>query len=90
MFNLGLVPLFLIEHPIIALNPNHPKHYVMMEVPNLDSLNKALRYHFPKENLFSMEIVVVACSNPTKLMHDEGHPPPCSLGLDAIPKLMFN
>jgi hypothetical protein len=93
----------LVEHPSIALNPNHPKRNGTMEVPkekekekekmtpvfsyqrecepvglilitvfhdavygfmpplevpNLDSLNKILGDHFPKENLFPMEIVV--------------------------------
>jgi hypothetical protein len=35
VFNLGFMPLFLVEHPIIKFNPNRPKHDVVNEVPNL-------------------------------------------------------
>ena len=35
VFNLRFMPLFLVEHPIIAFNPNRPKHDVVNEVPNL-------------------------------------------------------
>jgi len=43
----------------------------------------------PKECLFPFIIVIVARSNPTELMHEEDCPPPHSLGLDGVQKLML-
>lgn len=80
----------MVEHPIITFNPNRPKHDVVKEVPNLDFLNKVYRNPFPVESLFSMETIIVARSNPTKFVHDESHPPPCSSGFYAILNLMLN
>ena len=62
----------------------------MEEVPNLDFLHKVLRSPFSKKSLFPMETIIVTRPNPTKLVHDESQPPPCSLGLDVVPKLMLN
>ena len=64
MFNLESMPLFLVENPIVILNPNHPECIAAEDVPNLDLLDKVLRDPFPKESLFPMETIIIACSNP--------------------------
>lgn len=79
VFSLGLVQLLLVEHPIITLHPNCPKHNVAKEVSNLDALHKVLTNSFSKESLFPMETIIVACPSPTKLVHVVSRPPPCSL-----------
>lgn len=85
MLHFGLMPLFMVEHSIIPLNSNHPKCNVPKEMPNLDCLDKFIRNSLPEEGLLPIDTIIVACLNPTKLMHNEGGPPPSSLGLDAIP-----
>lgn len=83
------MPLFMIEHPIILLNPYRPKSNSSKEVPNLNLLDKLLRNSFPKEGLLPVK-VIVARSSPTKLMHDEGGPPLSMPHLNEIPKLVIN
>jgi hypothetical protein len=90
VFNLGFLPYFLVGHPIVTLNPNRPKRNVAEKVPNLDFLNKVLGNSLPVESLFMVEAIIVACSIRTKLVYDEGRPPPCSLGLDAFRQLMLS
>ena len=58
------MPLFMVEHLIIALNPNCPKGGAIEKVPNLNLLDKLLRISFPTEGLFLVEVVVVAGSHP--------------------------
>lgn len=54
MFDISLVPLFLVKHPIITFNPNNPnnpnnpKNNAMKEVPNLHFLDELLRNSLPK------------------------------------------
>ena len=55
----------MIEHSIIALNPNCPKGDAMKKVPDLNFLDKLLRNPFPKEGFFLVKVVVVAGSHPT-------------------------
>ena len=90
MFHFGLMPLFMVEHPIIPFNSYHPKGDALEEVPNLGCLSKFLRKSFPKEGLFPIEVVIVAYLNPAKLVHEEGGPLPSMPCLNAIPKLVFN
>ena len=90
VFDLRLMPLFLIKHLVIALYPNSPESIAMEEVPNLHFLGELLRFPLPKDGLFPVETIGIACPDPKKFMHDEGSPSPGSLGLNAIPKLMFN
>ena len=66
------MPLFMIEQPIIALNPNRPKNNAMEKMPNLDFSNKLLRNVLPKEGLFPMKIILVVGFNDMEFMHDEG------------------
>lgn len=87
VFKLWFMPLFWVGKPIITLYPNHPKRNAAKEVPNLNFLNKVFRDPFPKKSFFLVIIVIVARSNPTKLMHDEDCP--CSLGLDGVPNRML-
>lgn len=65
------MPLFRIERPIIAFNPNGnaQKH-----VPNLNSLDKSLGDSFPKEGLFLVNTIIVACMHSTKAVHDQSCP----------------
>ena len=90
VLDLRLVPLFLIGHPVISLDPNSHEGNATEEVPNLHFLGELLRDPLPKDNLFLVETIIIACPDPTKLTHDEGSPSPSSPGLTAIPKLMFN
>lgn len=62
---MGLMSLFMVEHPIILCNPNHPQGDAMKEVPNLDFLEKILRNPFPKKGLFPMKVVRITNSDPT-------------------------
>lgn len=87
VFKLWFMPLFWVGKPIITLYPNHPKRNAAKEVPNLNFLNKVFRDPFPKKSFFFVIIVIVARSNPTKLMHDVDCP--CSLGLDGVPNRML-
>ena len=74
----------MVEHSIIPLNPYHPKFNVSEEVPNLGFLDKFIENSLPEEGLLPIDTIIVACPNPTKLMHDESGPLPSSLSLDAI------
>lgn len=47
VFNLGYMPLFLVEHLIVTHNSSRPRRNAMKEVPNLNFLNQVLRVHFP-------------------------------------------
>ena len=51
MFDLGLVPLFMVENMSIAFDPNGPKHDATKEMPNFDLLAKFLRNPLPKQGL---------------------------------------
>lgn len=78
MFDIRLVPLFLVKHPIITLNPKSPKNNATKEVPNLPFLGELLRNSLPK-NVWTPHnscIMKVARYQST--------------GLIAIPKLVFN
>lgn len=77
----GLMPLFMVEHPIISFNSNCPKGDASKRVPNLDISSKFYRNSFPKEDLLP---------HLAKLMHNEGGPLSNTPGLNAIPKLVFN
>ena len=52
VFNLGLVLLFMVEHPIVALNPIHPKGDNIKKVLNLISLTNYLEVLSPKRVCF--------------------------------------
>lgn len=60
------------------------------EVPKHYFLGKLLRKPFPKEGLFSMKNNIDIGANPAKFMHEESGPSPSSLGLNSVPRLMFN
>lgn len=69
MLNFGLMPLFLVKHIVVMLNPNCLKSNVTKKVPKS-------YYFFPgrKGGLFLIRIVKVASPNPTNIMHDKGDP----------------
>ena len=48
VLHFGLMPLFMVEHLIIPLNPNYQRDNASKEVPILNSLNKLLRILPPK------------------------------------------
>ena len=80
VFRFGLMPSFMIEHPVVLFHPYHPKS---------NPSNKLLRSSLPKDGLLPVK-VIFACSSPTKLMQDEGGPPLSTPHMSAIPKLVFN
>lgn len=61
-------------------------------MPNLHIFSRLLRNSFlkVKESLFPMSAIIIASSHPTQFMHDKSGSPPCSPGLNAIPKIVFN
>lgn len=52
VFNLKLMPLFLVAHVIIMLNLNNPKSDVMEKVSNLNFPGEPLRNSLPKRVCF--------------------------------------
>ena len=58
-------------------------------MPDFGLLDKLLQDSSLKQGLVLVKIVIVACLNPTKLMHDECGPSPSPSSLDAIPKLVL-
>lgn len=80
----------MVDQPIIPFIPDHPKGDASKEVPNLGLLSKLFRKSSPKEGLLPIEFVIIACPKPTKLMHDEGDPPPNTPCSNAIPKRAFH
>lgn len=80
VFDLRLVLLFVVEHFVIAFEPNGPKRNVTKEVPNFDLFAKLLQDPLPKQSLFP-----IAGPNPTQLMHDKHDPSPSPSRLNAIP-----
>ena len=90
LLDLGLVPLSMVEHFIITLNPNGPKRSAPKEVPNFDHFTKLFGDPFPKHHLFPIKVIIVARFNPTKFMHNECGPSPCPPSLDTIPKFVFD
>ena len=88
MFDLRLIPLFLVKHPIIAFNLDSPKINAMKEVPNLHLIGELLR-NSHQEHLFSIEPIINTSWTPhtscmMKVVHYQ------TTGLNAIPKLVFN
>jgi hypothetical protein len=75
----------MIEHLVIAPNPESPKRNIMEKLLDFDLFYIFLRDPFPKRSLFPMKTIIIAGSNPTKYLHDECGPPPSSHSLNAIP-----
>ena len=61
----SLMPLFMVEHFRIALNPNGPKRNSPEEVPKFEIFTIILRNPFPKHDLLPIETIVITSSNPT-------------------------
>ena len=85
-----LVALFMVEHLVIALNPDSLERKSTEKVPCFNHFGKFLRNPSPNQSLFPMKTIIVVGSDPTGLMHDECGPSPCPCGLDAIPYVMFD
>ena len=68
MFDLGLMPLFMVEHMVVATNPNSLDHDVTQEV-SFNSFTEILRDPFPIQGLLIVKNILVAGSNPTKFMY---------------------
>jgi hypothetical protein len=66
------MPLFVVEHPIIVLNPNCT---ATKKVPNLNLFGKLLNDYFPKEIFFPpIEMIIFAGSTPhNSCMTKEAH-----------------
>ena len=84
------MPLFLVKHFVIPLNPNGPKCNTLKKLPNGFLL--AILYGNPlaKKRLFPIEAIVMAGAHSIKLMHNESGPSPSFPSLDAIQKFMLN
>lgn len=90
VFDLRDVPLFLVKDFIVTFNPNGQKCNASKKVPNENLLAILFGEFFPEQSLFSIETIIIANSNPVKLVHIESSPSPCSRHLDMIPKFMFD
>lgn len=47
VFDLGVMPLFLVEHQVVLLNKDSPKKNALKKVPNFHFVDKILRNHVP-------------------------------------------
>ena len=83
------MPLFLVEHHVVSLNPYSPKNNALKKVPNFHIFDKLLINPLPppKKKAYYNEDYCNHWYKLTKFVHDEGGPLPISLGLNAIPKL---
>ena len=89
MFNLGLMPLYVVEHFIIALNPNGPKRDASNEELNFNLF--AISWEaFPENSFLPFKTIKIVRSNPTKFMHDKRGPLPCPPSLNATPNYVFD
>lgn len=83
VFDLRLVPLFIVENFVVTYNPNGPKRDTAKKVPNFLGI-------FPQASLFPLEAIKVASYDLAEIMHYEHGPSPSPPNLDAIPKFMFD
>ena len=90
MLDLRLVPLFMIEHFVIMLNPNGPKRNAPKEVPSFNLFAVFFGNPFPNQCLLPIEAIIIASSNPTKFTHNRYSPSPWPPRFDAIPNFMFD
>ena len=90
VFDLGLMPMFMVEHLIIAFNPNTLKSNSPWKVPDFKLFAVLFGNSYPKQRLFPIEAIIVANSSSTKFMHNEGSPSPCPPSLDAVPNFVFD
>ena len=63
LFDLSLKPLFVVEHLVIAFNPNSPQCNASKKMPNLDPFAIFIRNPFLKNDLLLVEAIIVARSN---------------------------
>ena len=59
VFDLRLMSLFLVEHPLIMLNPNSSRSHAMEEMPNLHFLDVLLKNSLPQKALFPMKTIIM-------------------------------
>jgi hypothetical protein len=91
VFDPSFMALLVVKNLVVAFNPNGQKINAPKEVPNFNHLGTILLGKpFPEENLFPIETIIITQPHPTKFVHDVSGPPPRSLSLDAIPKLMLD
>lgn len=55
-----------------------------------NAIQKPIQRFLPKKGVFPMKAIITIGPDPAPFMYDEGGPLSSSLGLNAIPKLMFN
>lgn len=84
--NLHFVPLFLVEHLIVSLNPESSKSDGMKKMPNECSNFNLLSDVFTKIVLHSKESPIMTSLGLIKCEHDMDGPFPCFASLEAIPK----
>ena len=56
LLDLRLMPLFMVEHFVIAFNPNDPKRNAFKEVPNFDHLPYFLGILSPNNTCFQLKL----------------------------------
>ena len=80
------VSLFVVEHFVITFNPDGLEKIAPKEMPNFNLLPMLFFDHVPKQYLFPVEVIIIACSNPAKFMYNKRSPSPCSPSFNAVPQ----
>ena len=80
----------MVEHFIVMFDPDGPQRNAPKEVVNLNTFAVLFGNPFSKKCLFPLEALIIANSYPTKFIHNESGPSPCSPSLNVVPKFMFN
>jgi hypothetical protein len=85
ILDVRLVPLFMIEHFVIMLDPDGPKRNAPKEVPSFNLFAVFIGNPFSNQCLLSIEAIIIASSNPAKFMHNRHGPFPRPPYLNATP-----
>lgn len=76
VFHFGVMPLFMVEHPIVPFNPNRLERNASKKLPSLDFLNKLLnkdsfpKESFPKGNMSHWKPLSFSHGKPNAGQHD--------------------
>ena len=79
VFNLWIVPLYLVEHFVILFDLDGPKCDASKKVPNLNFWAIFTWKPLSEQLLFPVKTIIVTGPNSTKFLHDERRPPPTLL-----------
>jgi hypothetical protein len=58
------MPLFLVDHPIVMLNPNSTKRNALEDMSNLNLFDNLFRKTFSRKGLFLVKAIINSGPNP--------------------------